>query len=85
MKYGNIFHQSLQNNRKAKTMLEFKSVENLDGNLYRNTLKKINFNTRSCEYSFANLLAWRGIYHTNFAEICDGFAFRIQYNGEYHG
>ena len=68
--------------RKAENMLEFKSVEHLDGDLYRKTLKKINFVTRSCEYSFANLYAWRNIYDTAFAEVCDGFAFRLMHGGQ---
>lgn len=65
-------------------MLEFRSVENLDRDLYKNTLKKINFVARSCEYSFANLYGWRNIYDTSFAEVFDGFVIRLMYKGEHH-
>ncbi len=65
-------------------MLEFSSVINLDRDVYRNTIKNVGFFTRSCEYSYANLIAWRNIYSTSFSELCDGYAFLLTYKGEPH-
>lgn len=65
-------------------MLDFYSVAKLDRTLYRNTIKNVGFLTRSCEYSYANLFAWRTIYSTSFAKLCDGFAFLLTYKGEHH-
>ena len=79
-----MFHQKSANNTKGNIMLNFRSVEELDRDLYRKTLKDTGFDTRSCEYSYANLFAWRSIYETSFATLCDGFAIRLKYKGEHH-
>ena len=65
-------------------MLKFQSVEHLNGILYRNTLKDIGFDTKSCEYSYANLYAWRHIYNTTFSKLYDGYVFQLSYKGENH-
>ena len=63
-------------------MLSFYPVANLCRKEYRDTLEKCSFTFKSCEYSYANILAWSDIYNTRFAKSSEGYVFLLQYGGK---
>lgn len=65
-------------------MLSFCPVALLSRTEYRNTIKKCNFTFKSCEYSYANILAWSDIYNTCFSEYAGGFIFLMQYQDKHY-
>ena len=62
-------------------MTAFQPIEQLDRELYRSALKEYGFTYRSCEYSYANIFAWRNTYRTEFAKTENGYIFCLHHDG----
>lgn len=63
-------------------MLSFSPIEELDRTLYRSHVKSCGFYFPSCEFAYANLFAWSGMYQTSFAADESGFYFLMHHDGE---
>lgn len=62
-------------------MLSFAPIESLNKEYYRDILKRKEFFTQSCEYAYANLFSWSGMYGTTFAEDDYGFYISMRHEG----
>lgn len=62
-------------------MLSFYPLKKLDRTYYRTHVKACGFHYKSCEYAYANLFSWSGMYKTVYAETEDGFFFRMHHDG----
>lgn len=62
-------------------MLSFAPIESLNKEYYRDILKRKEFFTQSCEYAYANLFSWSGMYGTTFAEDEYGLYISMRHEG----
>ena len=66
-------------------MLYFEPVQNLDISKYCDFVSKYAFKTHSCEYSYANIIAWEDIYDTKFSIDNEYILFKMSFdNSEFY-
>ncbi len=63
-------------------MLSFLPISALEIRAFRAFVKECAFFEKSCEYTYANLFAWRDAYKTAFAQNEYGLFFKMQDSGE---